>query len=89
MNLQEFSELKVGDKIDNPMSQSHGTVTERTKDGVRVRWSRGEPTHVTFLYVVNSTSWMHWTYAPLDCINGPCTRDDCRRGGCAIRSECA
>lgn len=63
MNLAEFAALRVGDKIDNHMSQSSGTVTETTKDGVRVRWSRGEPrpgNDVTFLYVVNSTSWMHW-----------------------------
>lgn len=81
MNLEEFAALEIGDKIDNPMSQSSGTVTERTQDGVRVRWGEGTPgRNVLFTYTVNSTAWMHWTYAPRDCTSGPCYREDCRRG---------
>lgn len=61
MNLEQFAALKVGDKIDNPMSQSQGTVTELVQDGVRVRWGNGAPGKtVEFTYVVNSTAWFHW-----------------------------
>lgn len=61
MNLTEFAALKPGDVIDNPMTQSSGTVTEATKDGVRVRWGNGTPGHdVTFLYTTLMQAWTHW-----------------------------
>lgn len=61
MNLQEFSALKVGDKIENPSSQSSGEVTETTNRGVRVRWGTGAPGNsVTFFYDVQGTTWFHW-----------------------------
>lgn len=68
MNLKEFAALKIGDKVANAMSQSTGEVTEVTDQGVRVRWdhNRAGPGSesrqpVTFLYVVNGTSWFHWS----------------------------
>lgn len=60
MNLQEFSKLRAGDKIQNTFSQSEGTVTEATESGVRVKWSESSP---PFFYSVQSTTWMHWTKA--------------------------
>lgn len=62
MNLQQFAALKVGDKIENAMSQSSGVVTEATDQGVKVRWGAGTPGRdVTFTYTVNGTSWFHWS----------------------------
>lgn len=61
MNLQEFAALKVGDKIENHLSQSSGEVTEVTKYGVRVRWGTLESGIVTFLYSVQGTTWFHWS----------------------------
>ena len=64
MNYAEFQELKAGDRLDNYMSKSSGTVTEVAKEGVRVRWGDGTPgKDVTFLYTTFSTAWMHWTKA--------------------------
>lgn len=58
MNIEEFSALKVGDRINNPMTQSSGTVTERTDFGVLVAW--GENASRPFPYTVQGTAWMHW-----------------------------
>jgi hypothetical protein len=61
MTFKEFAALKLGDKIDNPMTQSQGEVVEVNDKGVRVRWGTGKPgKDVTFQYPVNSTAWMHW-----------------------------
>ena len=62
MNLQEFAELKEGDRVVNGLTQSTGTVTERRSDGVKVRWGDGQPGHtVEFFFSVNTTAWFHWT----------------------------
>lgn len=62
MNMQEFAALKVGDKVDNHMSQSQGVVAEITAAGVRVRWGDGTPgSTISFMYSVNTTSWTHWS----------------------------
>lgn len=65
MNMREFAALKVGDKISNQFSGSHGEVVETTDSGVRVCWgwnNRPTPqTAPTFAYTVQSTAWMHWS----------------------------
>lgn len=58
MNIQEFAALKPGDKIDNPMSGSNGTVSEVNDRGVFVRWQHKDA--LAFFYPVNTTAWMHW-----------------------------
>jgi hypothetical protein len=64
MNTQEFAALKIGDKIENPMTHNHGVVTETTDTGVRVRWGDGSPgNNVSFMYPLQSTAWMHWCKA--------------------------
>lgn len=80
MNLQQFSKLKVGDRIENPMTQSSGVVTETTDQGIRVRWGERIERDIEFTYTVMSTAWMHWALPPRDCTEGPCYRDDCRQG---------
>lgn len=78
MNFREFAALKTGDKIENPMApNSVAEVVEVTDSGVRIMWSG---TSTRFFYSVQSTAWMHWTYAPRDCTAGPCYREDCRQG---------
>jgi len=94
MTLQEFAALKVGDKIENLMSNSRGVVSEVTDSGVRVQWSRNDQVTriddvMAFTYTVNSTAWMHWTYAPRDCVSGPCYREDCRRSDKCVVHEVA
>lgn len=60
MNLKEFAALKVGDKIDNHMLHSHGTVTEVNDQGIMLCWHPGTPARA---YSVNTTAWMHWSKA--------------------------
>lgn len=57
MNLQEFSALKVGDRVCNPMNGSEGVVSETPPNGVKVIWGRST---LEFTYTVVSTAWMHW-----------------------------
>jgi len=59
MNLQEFAALKPGDKIENLMTSSRGTVAEATDTGVSIVWGWAETRPVA--YSVNSTAWMHWS----------------------------
>ena len=59
MNIQEFAALKVGDKIDNHLSSSRGTVVEVNERGVRVRWGTVGGV-VSFFYSVQGTIWFHW-----------------------------
>jgi len=61
MNITEFAALKVGDKIDNPMSQSAGTIVETTESGVRVVWGERHGHETRFFYSAQSTAWTHWT----------------------------
>lgn len=61
MNMQEFAALKVGDKIENPMSPgSTAEVVETTDTGVRIVWGARHPHETRFYYSANSTAWMHW-----------------------------
>lgn len=92
MTLQEFAALKVGDQIENLMSNSRGVASEVTDKGVRVTWGERYKTPagiMSFAYTVNSTAWMHWTHAPRDCVSGPCYREDCRRGDKCLNAEAA
>lgn len=59
MNLNEFSELKVGDKVQNLMNAGSppGEVTKRDGRGVYVRWSKST---TEYFYSVQTTAWMHW-----------------------------
>lgn len=64
MNVQEFAALKVGDRVYNGLTQSRGTVTDVTKDGVRVQWGDGFAVTtggVQFNFSVQGTAWYHWT----------------------------
>jgi hypothetical protein len=63
MNLQEFAALKPGDKIENHLSGSSGTITEVKPMGVHVRWGVQEGNVVSFFYSVQGTTWFHWTLA--------------------------
>lgn len=62
MNLREFNALKVGDQVENAMTNGKGTVCEvaeiRTGRAVSVKWSDG---NITFPYATQSTAWMHWS----------------------------
>lgn len=61
MNLQEFSELKVGDKITNGMTNSVGEVVALVNDGVRVCW--GSTGALPFTYTAAMRAWVHWQRA--------------------------
>lgn len=63
MNVQEFAALKVGDRIENHLSQSSGVVTEVGKMGVHVRWGVQAGNVVSFFYSVQGTIWFHWSKA--------------------------
>lgn len=66
MTLQEFAALKVGDKIENHMSNSHGEVVTTDASGVRVCWDRAGQLpegEVTWHYSVTSRAWSHWSKA--------------------------
>lgn len=90
MNLKEFAALKIGDKIENLMADSKGEVVEVDASGVRVCWGwKTDAPGATRHYSVNTTIWMHWSYAPRDCASGPCYREDCRRGDQCLGSDYA
>lgn len=63
MDLKQFAALKVGDRIENHMSNSTGEVVSIDETGVRLRWigagvvGSNAP---TWHYPVNSTAWFHW-----------------------------
>lgn len=67
MNLREFNALKVGDEVENAMTNGAGTVSAvyepRSGRVVSVKWG-GRPQRlnsgVEFSYSVQSTAWMHW-----------------------------
>jgi len=65
MNADEFAALKEGDRIDNPMTKSAGTVTGLTRDrrglldGVLVQWDGTSPQHAR-AFSKQTTAWMHW-----------------------------
>lgn len=58
MNLQEFADLKPGDKVVNLMSGSAGEVVEALPNGVRVSWGGNS---LPFFYSVQTTAWTHWS----------------------------
>jgi hypothetical protein len=63
VNLQEFSALKVGDKIENPAhgGMSRGEIVECTPSGVRVVWGPRHERETKFFYSVIGTAWMQWS----------------------------
>ena len=68
MNIKEFAALKVGDKIDNPATGSHGEVVELKDTGVYVVWralaaadAMTGTQAMRFFYPSNGTAWMNWT----------------------------
>lgn len=62
MNLEQFSALKLGDKITNPMNDGdvRGEVVEKLKSGVYVVWGERRVRETRFYYSVVSTAWMCW-----------------------------
>lgn len=66
MNLQEFSALKVGDQVENPMTNGKGTISAVRPSwvdrSVSVKWGPVASMLVgpEFSYGVHSTAWMHW-----------------------------
>lgn len=65
MNLQEFSALKVGDRIVVLMNHSKGVISSVTNAGVQIQWGVDEPMPgvMAFPYSVQSTAWFHWDKA--------------------------
>ena len=62
MNIKEFGELKVGDKIENPtIGPDHGEVVECTSSGVRIVWGPRHDREMKFFYSVVGTAWMQWS----------------------------
>lgn len=61
MTLQEFSALKVGDKVSNPWLGSTGEVVETTNKGVNIVWGGRTAHEKQFFYSVVSTAWMGWS----------------------------
>jgi hypothetical protein len=63
VKLQEFSALKIGDKIENPADGgfSQGEIVETTPSGVRVVWGPRHDHEMKFFYSVLSTAWMSWS----------------------------
>jgi hypothetical protein len=60
MNLQEFSALRVGDKVEIPMTNGNvGEVTAIEDNGIQVAWNGGR----SWFYSASGTAWMHWTKA--------------------------
>ena len=66
MKLQEFSALKVGDKIENHAvgGVGHGEIVECTPSGVRVVWGKRFDHETKFFYSVVGTAWMNWSKVP-------------------------
>lgn len=63
MNLQEFASLKIGDKIDNPLTGSAGEVIDTSASGIRVVWGPRHARETPFFYSGMTTTWFHWTKA--------------------------
>lgn len=70
MTIDEFMSLRDGDRIDNPMSGTQGTVTgllRRLRDGqpegVWITWDNTSPDSAR-AFTKHTTAWMHWTKLP-------------------------
>lgn len=67
MNAKEFAALKVGDRIENLMAGTAGTITAVNDAGCHVRWDSerrmrlGDAPGNVYHYSVTTTAWMHWT----------------------------
>lgn len=62
MTLDQVLNLKVGDKIKNPMlNEGTGEVVEATPSGVRVVWGPVHGNATRFFYNFASTAWMSWS----------------------------
>lgn len=65
MTLGEFLSLRGGDRIDNPMANTKGTVTGIVKDrrgeqeGVWITWDGAKP-DTARAFTKHTTAWMHW-----------------------------
>lgn len=65
MTGDEFLALKEGDRIDNAMSHTRGTVTGITydrrgqRDGVTIQWD-GTALGMARHFTKYTTAWMHW-----------------------------
>jgi hypothetical protein len=58
MNVDEFSALKVGDKVQNGMLMNEpGTVCERTPHSVKIKWGNN---NTPYTYLIVGTAWFHW-----------------------------
>lgn len=60
MNINEFSSLRPGDKIENLMLGTKGVVSSITPGSVGVRWGPIADS-TEFTYTLQSTAWMHWS----------------------------
>lgn len=66
MTIDEFLALKEGDRIENPMTSSKGTVLHvthdrrGTQDGVWITWDGSSPDNAR-RFSKHQTAWMHWT----------------------------
>lgn len=66
MNLAEFNALKIGDKVENAMTNGEGIVSAvheargRIVAGtVTVKWGPNGGV-IEFSYTAHSTAWFHW-----------------------------
>lgn len=61
MNAKEFAALKLGDRIENLMAGTAGTITAVDEAGCHVKWDGGDAPGNVYRYSVTTTAWMHWT----------------------------
>ena len=66
MTIDEFLNLKEGDRIDNPMTRTTGAVVgvlhnrRGEPDGVSIQWDGTAP-DMARQFRAQTTAWMHWT----------------------------
>lgn len=63
MNVQEFSKLEKGDKIENALNGSKGEVSRTSDSGVYVVWGARSDFEREFFYGVAGTTWFNWSRA--------------------------
>ena len=65
MTIDEFMNLEPGDRIENPMTSTSGSVVGITNDrrgrmeGVTVQWDGTAPDSAR-TFTRYTTAWMHW-----------------------------